>query len=78
MALKRKQTKFNVFELRTIQQEIVATEERRQQVQSELLAARVRQLALLQEAAQLKAGPQLAAELETIMLRLKLNNEKSR
>lgn len=78
IAAKRKQTTYNVFQLDAIQNEIVATEKRRQQLQSDLLEASVKRLALMQEAANLKAGPHLATELENTCLQLSLNHEKSR
>lgn len=78
MAEKRKQTQFNIFDLPQLKQDIIAATQKQQKLRSDLLLAGIERLGLLQQAAQIKAGPQLADELEETLLRLKLIGEKSR
>lgn len=75
---KHKQPQFNVFELAQLKQEFITTSQRHQHLQRDLLMASFERLNLLKQAAEIKAGPQLANELDETRLRLELFSEKSR
>lgn len=67
-----------MFELAQLQKDIVVEAQRLHQLQHDLVHATLDRLRLLQEAAEIKAGPELANELNEMLLRITLCSEKSR
>lgn len=75
---RRQPAQFNVFAIRRTRQALLDAEQRRQQLQTELLAAQQRRGALLKRAAVHRVGGRVGEDMELQLKQLTLNSEKLR